>query len=188
MKTHTRHKPHFPITSGVKVIVHWPLTLTSLLTTTKISLTLGRATAEDKRPLKKKKSKTRWIWRTSRVWNRFHKSTLYCEGYTQTKKKKLPLPWLMVIAMAFGIWQVTHTDGGHLAILLVHCGVLDLEQKPVICAASSGSASSGWKGVRMRVGVRTKLFPQQINVADVLTSSITRGWTHNDQKVTVVKS
>lgn len=108
VKTHTRHKPHFPITSGVKVIVHWPLTLTSLLTTTKISLTLGSATAEDKRPLKKKKSKTRWIWRTSRVWNRFHKSTLYCEGYTQTKKKKVA--FALTDGDSDGIWHLAgHT-------------------------------------------------------------------------------
>lgn len=44
-----------------------------------------------------------------------------------------------------GTWQVTHTDGGHLAISLAHCSVLDLELKPDIHAVSSGITSSEWK-------------------------------------------
>lgn len=66
-----------------------------------------------------------------------------------------------------------HTDGGHLAISLARCGVLDLEPKPDIRAASSGIASSE--------GRKKKELAPQINRTDVLTSSITDSQTHNDQ-------
>lgn len=77
-----------------------------------------------------------------------------------------------------GIWQVTHTDGGHLAISLARCSVVDLETKPDIRAVSSGTASSEGRGEREE---RKKALAPQINRADVLTSSITVSQTHDNQ-------
>ncbi|KAI9516870.1 hypothetical protein NQZ68_011347 [Dissostichus eleginoides] len=48
---------------------------------------------------------------------------------------------LLVLSRQMNGGQVMHTDGGDLAISLARCGVLDLEPKPDIHAASSGTTS-----------------------------------------------